>query len=201
MQSKNLFCTTALALALSACGGGGGDGGNNGPAVTSTPSPLTKYLGVWVSNCVDAPLSAETAPTVPLKERLTYDFRSTAENSLFYVLTIDIYPTSGCAGAPLASHRGNYQENKVVVDGTKLIHASTADKITIGRGPFGTEGSRLPYVRNGIIYPGDYLISTSNNKDVAQFSGASFNFGNPAPADADGYPTTLNSVVTFTKAQ
>lgn len=201
MQNKKLSCALGLALALSACGGGGSDVGSNGPAATPAPSPLTKYLGVWVSNCVDAPLSAETAPTVPLKEQLTYDFRSTADNSLFYVLTIDVYPTSGCVGTPLASHRGNYQENKLVVDGTKLIDGITTDKITIGRGPFGTEGSRLPYVRNGIIYPGDYLISTSSNKDVVQFSASSFNFGNPTPADADGYPNTLNLVVTFTKAQ
>jgi hypothetical protein len=84
---KHLFIAGVIAAGLSACGGGGGD--VSSPPVASTPAtPLSAYIGNWVSSCNVHQIDSRTITRLP----------GTAA-SISIAQKVDYYANHNCTGA------------------------------------------------------------------------------------------------------
>jgi len=215
MNTTRLLSAALMAAALSACGGGGSDsttesnpassaGNPSGGTTTTTPvgtsaAGADKYVGTWVSGCADSVAVAASAPTVALKQTVAYTFAKVSDAKASLVQVTNIYASTGCTGAALATHTNAVSSNALVIDGTATVDGSSVDKVTVTIGAIGGLSAGGTINLNGIVYPGNYFMVTSTTKNLTKLAGNALNFGNTAALDAQGYPTALNSNLTYTK--
>lgn len=215
MNTTKLLSAALMAVALAACGGGGSDSTEDGnPAGTTgntTGSPTTsppvgtssvgadKYAGTWISGCADSVAVTASAPTVALKQTISYTFAKVSDAKASLVQVTNIYPSTGCTGTALATHTNAGSSNALVIDGTTTVDASSVDKVTVTIGAIGGLSAGGTINLNGVVYPGNYFMVTSATKNLAKIAGTSLNLGNTTALDAQGYPTAINSGLTYTK--
>lgn len=161
-----------------------------------------KYEGTWVSGCDASGLYSSSNPQDELKAVYRYTFVRTHGDTLKFLVVQDVFPSSGCSGAPLATHVNASSRNTYVIDGTKVLNGVEVDKITINMGALGGASSTAgPFVRNGISYPGDFFVSrVDNEKDVVAIHGRGMRFGTGERIDEQGYPTVLEATRSLTKS-
>ena len=174
MRKFTIYAATSVTVLtmLAACGGGGGD------APASAPPPVAaaadKYVGTW-GTC--GPVVAATNGVV--SARTEYTFTKTSATGLNVSLGGSGFTAANCTG-PVFNTIPAIATGTIMLNGTKGVGANIVDKLDLN------------------------LISTTAAlngafKDIGFVSGTTLVFGTTSAADAQGYPTVLDSVYVFNK--
>ena len=103
---------------------------------------------------------------------IAFSFNRIDANQLAYTLTATGFSNPDCTG-PVPGAMVT-QSGTVSVDGTGIADGKPIEKITT-------------------------TAAGVSDKDIVYLNGNQFQFGNETPVDADGYPTTLDTSVVFTR--
>jgi hypothetical protein len=176
MTLKNMFSLVAMTAVLAACGGGGGDAA---PAPAAA-APLAagaadKYAGAWglcspVANATNGVLSARTL----------FVYTKTGATTLNLSLDGQGFKAANCSGTVFNTVTGIVTA-AVTINGTKLVGTQTVDRLDIA--------SKSATVAS----------ANGNFKDIALVSSTTFISGASSLADANGYPTLLDTATVLTK--
>jgi hypothetical protein len=147
-----------------------GGGGDSAPAANAD-----KYVGSWAI-CV--PTTSTTNGV--LSGRATYVFAKTTETALSVSLDYTFYGTTNCAGSASTTSTG-VATGTVNLNGTKTVGTDTVDRLNFAL------TSKVDAELNGPF------------KDIGLISGNTLKFGASSAADAEGYPTAIDSTGVFTK--
>ena len=158
-------------ILLAACGGGGGDA----PAATSVADATDKYIGSW-GNC--APVIGATNGV--LSARADFVFTKNSATSLAFTVNGTGFSLANCAGTALNSSAG-LAKGTYTLNGTKKIGSDTVDLINILSTSTGITAL------NGSF------------KDIGLVNSTTYTPGAASAADAQGYPTVLDTATVFKK--
>ncbi len=185
MKTIKLMSAAGLAVMLAVHGGAGAKVAG-GPAA----DPLDAYVGSWLSDCTDSPMVLKTAPGATLKQRFSFTFSKLGASSLSFVMVTEIYPATGCSGAPLARHTNNSAANHVSLDASAVVDGGPVHKVTVTHGALGGSANGAT---DGIVYPAEFFTGSIVHKDLLKVSGKTFYRGRPGLLDEQGYPTAPNA--------
>jgi hypothetical protein len=147
----------------------GGGGDDAAPAANAD-----KYVGSWG---ICEPVTGATNGV--LSGRTSFVFAKTSSTALSMSLDYTFYKAASCAGAIFSTAAG-VATGTVTLNGTKTVGADTVDRLN-----FVSTSKDIPEL-NGSF------------KDIGFITGNTLKLGASSAADAEGYPTALDSSV-FTK--
>ncbi len=167
LNTKTTLMALISAAALTACGGGGGDGG-------TTVDARVKYVGTWLSECVERTLGG---PVGYERERVVIALQG--ESDLVATSTDLFYSDPACT-QPAASGTGNPdQATFTFVGSTKtLADGKVVDKVRAAF-PDMPPGVTEP----AILYTADNKLYVSSNSPDAPA---------PVPVDSEGFPNVID---------
>ena len=174
MKLSTLFSLVAMAATLAACGGGGG-GDTAAPAAVLPAGAADKFVGSWahcdpVTGATNGVLSAKTV----------FAYTKTGATTLNVSVDGVGYKAANCAGTAFNNITG-VATATVTLNGTKLIGTQTVERLDmVGK-------SATITALNG------------NFKDIALVTATTMLFGASSAADANGYPTVIDTADVFTK--
>jgi hypothetical protein len=149
-----------------------GGGGGDAPAAATG---VDKYVGAWG---ICQPVTGATNGVLSAVE--IFNYTKASESTLNLSIEIQGFKAAGCAGT-VFNIIPNVGSATVTLNGTKLIGTQTVDRL------------------NFVAKSATITEFNGNLKDVGLISGNTLSFGANSVADADGYPTQLDTVSVLTK--
>jgi hypothetical protein len=161
-----------ISSVLAACGGG-----SNSPPPTQNPTAgsAAKYVGTWrncapVTNAANGVMSAST----------DFVFTQSGDSSLSLVVNAKGYTASACGGAPFNAI-DNFATGSVTLAGTKTVSGLVVDLAE-----FSLISRQSPNLNGSFL-------------DIMAVEGNALRLGGPSTPDAQGYPTALDTTLSYTK--
>lgn len=159
----------------SCCSGGMRWGGDAPAAAPVATDAADKFVGTWGA-CT--PVTGATNGV--LSARADYVFTKTGANNLTLSINGTGFSGATCGGTQINQLKG-IATGTVLLNGTKSASGQTVDRMNLS-----LSSTSIPAL-NGAT------------KDIAFISGTKLNFGATSVADAEGYPTLLDTTSPFVK--